>query len=312
MDDAERAFRDALHRVDSVKIPVPSLEPAQVRRSPGLGIMAARWLAAAAVLAVVAGLGVWVLSGRTGTVAAVPGAPPSSAAAAAAKLTGTTWMAVQLYGQPTKAAPEKVPFLEFAANATFDGGDPCNGVGGSYRQVGEELRLTPGAMTEIGCNSDQQTRFRKALENTRRAVVDDDGYLELLDLPGNVLAIFQSSGGDPYPEPTPTIPPTADPDTPTGSLPTPIGSESAATVQIRIRNDSATDFDSVEIGFTAERLTFGAIAAGEASRFKKADKSNYFAPITVVTAGRTYLLEQTSPGGARLRPGQYTYVLNIA
>ena len=311
MDDAERAFRDALHRVDSVKIPVPSLVPAEVRRGPGLGIMmAARWLAAAAVLAVVVGLGVLALSDRGGTVTAVPSTPPSSAVGPT--LTGTTWMAVQLYGKPTKGAPDNVPFLEFAAGATFSGGDPCNGVGGTYRQSGTELRLAPGAMTEIGCGTDQQTLFHKALDNTRRAIVDDLGYLELLDQSGSVLAVFQSSGGSTYPEPTPTLvptpAPTVDPDTPTGSLPTPVGSE---VVTIRVHNASDVDFESVEISFSGQRMTFGPIAAGEASRFQRTEKANYYAPITVVTAEMTYRLEQKPSGAAPMTPGSYTYALNI-
>ncbi|HEY3337539.1 MAG TPA: META domain-containing protein [Propionicimonas sp.] len=311
MDDAERAFRDALHRVDSVKIPVPSLEPADVRRTPGLGLAVGRWLAAAAVLAVVAGLSVWVLSGRGATVTAVPAAPPSSPTAA--KLTGTTWMAVQLYGKPTAAAPDQVPFLVFSADATFDGGDPCNGVGGSYRQVGEELRLTPGAMTEIGCNSDQQTRFHKALENTRRAVVDAEGYLELLDLPGNVLAIFQSSDGVQYPEPTPTIPPTADPDTPTGSLPTPVGSESAPAVQIRIRNASGVDFTDVHAEFASgEKVDYGPVPAGSASAYEVVELAYSSTYLEVVAGGKTYKYQPIDfMGESELPIGRYSYALDL-
>ncbi len=142
MDDAERAFRDALHRVDSVKIPVPSLEPAEVRRTPGLGIMMGRWLAAAAVLAVVAGLAVWALAGRGQAVAGVPGgARPRQRRPA--RLTGTTWMAVQFYGKPTDAAPGQGAVPGVQDRLDLRGGDPCNGVGGSYRLVGNDLRLSP-------------------------------------------------------------------------------------------------------------------------------------------------------------------------
>lgn len=178
MDDAERAFRDALHRVDSVKIPVRSLEAAEVRRTPGLGIAMGRWLAAAAAVVVIAGLAVWGFSTRGG-VAGIPAGPSSPSASIT--VTGTTWGAVQLYGKATEGAPDALPFLEFRPDSTYHGGDPCNALRGTYRLTGDELRISPpDAMTEMGCKVTQQQAFMKALDATRR-VFRDGNYLQLLN-----------------------------------------------------------------------------------------------------------------------------------
>ncbi len=301
MDDAERAFRDALHRVDSVKIPVPSLEPADVRRTPGLGIMMGRWLAAAAVVAVVAGLAVWALAGRGQAVTGVPASP--SSAVAPAKLTGTTWIAVELYGKPSVFAGDKMPFIEFRTDSTYRGGDPCNGMGGSYRLVGNDLRVSPpGAMTERGCNVAQQQTFLRVLDDTRRVYRDGD-TIELLDQAGSVVARFRSSEAHTQPTPTPVSTPS------NPNLPTP--SPSPAVVGIRIRNASGIDFERVEISFEAQRLTFAAIPGGKASGYKRTNKANYYAPVTVTTADVTYAVENRPSGGAPLRAGNYTYTLDI-
>lgn len=318
MDDAERAFRDALHRVDSVKIPVPSLEPAEVRRTPGLGSMMGRWLAAAAVLAVVAGVSVWALAGRGQSVVAVPAAPASASGAVVPSwLLGTTWMAVQLGGKPTEASPDKVPYLQFQADRTFYGGDPCNNVVGTYEVVGNDLRLFPGAMTEIGCNTTQQQAFHAVLDSTRRASIDDLGYLEVLDEAGGVLGIFQSSGGTQYPLPTPSELPGGDPDTPTvgpsGSLPTPAGTATVAAVQIRIRNASGIDFTDVYAVFPqGEKLHFGPIPAGSASAYEAVAQAYSSTYLEVVAGGKTYRYQPIDHvGESELPIGRYSYALNL-
>lgn len=320
MDDAERAFRDALHRVDSVKIPVPSLEPAEVRRTPGLGIRMGRWLAAAAVLAVVAGLSVWALAGRGQSVVGVPAAPASATASGAVVpgwLLGTTWMAVQLGGKPTEASPGKVPFLEFKADRTFYGGDPCNNVVGTYEVVGNDLRLFPGAMTEIGCNTTQQQAFHAVLDSTRRASVDDLGYLELLDRSGAVLGIFQSSGGTQYPVPTPSEVPGGDPDAPTtgpsGSLPTPAGTATVAAVQIRIRNASDVDFTDVYAIFPrGEKVHYGPIPAGSASDYEAVEQAYSYSYLEVVAGGKRYKYQPIDfVGESELPIGRYSYALDL-
>ena len=214
MDEAERAFRDALHRVDSVKIPMPSLEAGEVRRSRGRGLVVGRWLAAAAALALVAGLGVWALSVRGLPPTAVPAAPASTAPRMP-QLTGAAWGALELFGQAVAASGTQVPFVVFAKDSTFTGGDPCNHVGGTYRLVGDELLLSrKGDMTEMGCNVTQQGQFLKVLDGTRRAERTGD-TLVLRDASGTVLGTFRAMVGQGEPGPTAT------PSTPTPSTPTP-------------------------------------------------------------------------------------------
>ena len=293
MDDAERAFRDALHRVDSVKIPVPSLEPAEVRRTPGLGIMMGRWLAAAAVLAVVAGLAVWALAGRGQVVAAVPASP--SSAAAPAKLTGTTWIAVEFYGKPTSFAHDKMPFIEFHPDSTFVGGDPCNGVSGSYRLVGNDLLLShPGAMTAVGCNVTQQQTFLKVLDGTRRVYRDGD-TIELLDQPGSVLARFRSSESYIAPGPTPSA-------------------VTTAAVQVRIRNASVVDFSDVYAVFpSGEKVHYGPVSAGSASAYEPVKQAYSYTYLEVVAGGKTYKYQPIDfVGESELVHGRhYSYALDL-
>ncbi len=238
MDDAERAFRDALHRVDSVKIPVPSLEPADVRRTPGLGIMMGRWLAAAAVLAMVAGLAVWALAGRGQVVAGVPaqGATPASRV----MLTGATWVALEFYGKPAARTNGAVPYLSFETDSTFFGGDDCEQSTapttidtteplGSYRLVGNDLQVTLDPAKAIGCDPAERELIRTVLDSTRRVYRDGD-TLELLDQPGSVLARFRATAGHqaatngtgPSPTPTATNMPTRVPEVTPSIGPAPV------------------------------------------------------------------------------------------
>ncbi len=293
MDDAERAFRDALHRVDSVKIPVPSLEPAEVKRTPGLGLVLGRWLAAAAVVAVVAGLGTWALTVRGQPVTAVPAAPPT--AAAPAKLTGTTWIAVEFHGKPTVFAPDKMPFLEFRTDSTFTGADPCNVIGGTYRLIGSEITITrSGVSTLIGCNPTQQQTFAKVLEDTRRVYRDGDS-IELVDQPGNVLARFRSSEAYTTPGPTPTAVPTA-------------------AVEIRIRNASSVDFTDVYAVFpSGEKVHYGPLRAGSMSEYTPVKQAYSYTYLKVTTARESYVYQPIDyVGESALVSGRhYSYALDL-
>lgn len=322
MDNAERAFRDALHRVDSVRIPVPTLEPAEVRRTPGLGVAMSRWLAAAAVLAVVAGISVWALAGRGQTVTAVPAAPPS--ASAPVTLTGATWIAVELYGtptrpvaDPTRPVSDKVPTLEFLDASTFAGGDPCNLFRGTYRLAGDQLTLGQFSKTEIGCDAAQQELFDKALENTRRVRRDGDA-LELLDRPGSVLARFRSSVADTEPTPGTVVTPSAHPNLPTRApaptpTPTPTPTDPpATTVEIRIRNASSIDFEQVQVNFYDERVSYGDVGAGAESGYLATPVAYSLAFVQLTAGGKDYRLQPVDQvGETKLPPGRYTYVLDL-
>ncbi len=78
MDDLERAFRNALRRADTIEIPVPPIDPAELagrRQSPPWRTI----LAVAATVVVVVGVGAAWAAGRG--IPAVPVAPPEPAGA---------------------------------------------------------------------------------------------------------------------------------------------------------------------------------------------------------------------------------------
>ena len=314
MDEAERAFRDALHRVDSVKIPVPSLEVAKFRRTQGRGLVVGRWLAAAAAVAIVAGVGTWVLTVRGQPMTAVPAAPASTAPSMP-QLTGAAWGALELLGQAVVTSGDRVPFLVFAKESTFTGGDPCNLVGGTYSLVGDELHLTRnGAMTEMGCNGTQQGQFLKVLDGTRRAQRTGD-TLVLRDASGNVLGTFRATVGQGEPGVTPTPTSTGDPNLPTqGPEPAPTAvTRPTPKVDIRIRNDSRVDFTDVYAVFpSGAKVHYGPVPAGSASRYESILGAYSYSYLRVTTADRSYVCQPVDyVGETELPNGRYGYALNI-
>ncbi len=320
MDEAERAFRDALHRVDSVHIPVPLPEVGELRASRGRWLVAGRWLAAAAALAMVAGLGVWALTGRGGVVPAVPaGVPTSSAAAEAPVLVGATWVAIELPGQPVEPVDGQVPYLRFEADSTFSGADPCNGVGGTYRLTGNELVLSrTGFSTAIGCNVPQQQQFAKALGSTRRASRAGD-TLELFDAAGVLLGRFRATvaQGPPGTGPTPSVvgTPSPDPNLPTQApeaTPT-IINRPAPAVRIRIRNASSVDFTDVYAVFPGgTKRHYGPVRAGQVSRYELVLRAYSYSYLKVTTADRSYVYQPIDyVGETELPSGHYGYVLKL-
>lgn len=292
-DDLERAFRDALHRVDTMTIPVPQVDAAELTaRRPGhLG--AHRWLAAAAAVVVVAGLAVWALAGRDGSVPAVPAATPSVASARA--LVGGTWVATELGGQTAAPAPDKVPYLVFDAEGSFTGGDPCNAIAGTYRVDGGQARLAPsGAFrTLIGCNTGQQERFVAALTGTRRAVLGGD-TLRLLDASSGTLATFRWTPSDPTPTPTSTL--------------------DATVARLRIANVGTVDFDQVIVHFpNGDAVGYGPVLASTRSFYAYSDGPLYrYAAIEIRVNGTRYRYQPDDfLGETALPPGRYTYELSL-
>jgi hypothetical protein len=322
MDDAERAFRDALHRVDSVKIPVPSLQPADVRRAPGLGIMMGRWLAAAAVLAMVAGLAVWALAGRGQVVAGVPaqGASP----AGRVMLTGATWVALEFYGKPAARTNGAVPYLSFETDSTFFGGDACEQSTapttidtteplGSYRLMGNDLQVTLDPAKAIGCDPAERELIRTVLDSTRRVYRDGD-TLELLDQPGNVLARFRATAGhpaatngtDPSPTPTSTNMPTQVPEITPSIGPAPV-------IGVRIRNKSSVDFSDVYAVFpNGTKVHYGPVPAGGVSKYESVLEAYSYSYLKVKAGGHTYVYQPVDYVGESVLPnGKYSYALDL-
>ncbi len=326
MDDAERAFRDALHRVDSVKIPVPPLEPAELEVRPGLGRTMGRWLAAAAVLAVVAGLAVWALAGRGLTVAAVPGERPTPASSV--MLTGATWVALEFYGKPAARPNGAVPYLRFDTDSAFFGGDECEQVTaprqidntepfGTYRLVGNDLQFALDPKHELGCDVAEQQLVRKALESTRRVYRDGD-TMELRDQSGSVLARFRAGVGNqavtpaagPGPTPTQTNPPSVVQPT---AAPTPTSWTPATTVEIRIRNASQSDFTDVYAVFpSGQKVHYGPIAAGSMSDYQTITRAYSYTYLQVVAGGKTFTYQPVDyVGESELPIGRYNYAVSI-
>lgn len=291
-DDLERAFRDALHRVDTMTVPVPPVDAAELTsRRPGRRA-SHRWLAAAAASVVVAGLAVWALAGRGGSVPAVPAETPSVASARA--LVGGTWLATELGGQVAVPAPDKVPYLVFAAEGSFTGGDPCNGIMGTYRFDGDQIRLASGGFrTLIGCDTGQQERFTAALSGARRAVLAGD-TLRLLDASAATLATFRWTAPDPQASPTATASPTV--------------------ARIRIANAGTVDFDQVIVHFpNGDALSYGPVLAGSKGFYAYSDGPLYrYAAVEVVVNGTRYRYQPDDfLGETPLPPGTYTYELSL-
>lgn len=322
MDDAERAFRDALRRVDAMPIPpAAQVAPAAPARRP-LRQGPVRWLALAAAFALVGGLAAWAFAGRGGALPAVPAEVPS-VGTTANPLLGTTWNATALFGRRTEPAPVKVPFVRFGPDGTYSGGDPCNGYGGTYTLGAGRLEFSLGPITEIACGGTQQELFHKAMEGTRRFDITS-GTLELRDADGVLLAQFQSGDGGAGPTATPSAVPgpddTTDPDRPVSGPPSsaqptrPTPTATAGLVSVRIRNDSSTDFDDVRVTFGDGTLvSYGAIRAGETSEAGNGGPKVYaYARVELSASGRTYRLTPADyVGETPLEPGAYTYVLAL-
>lgn len=172
--------------------------------------------AAAAALALAAGLGVLAWSVQSNAVPAVPraatGTPPDSA------LVGTRWLAVTLDGDPVVATDSgEVPHLQVnAADAT--GGDPCNSMRSDYALDGTALRFVGWTATEMACGSQQvvaqQGRYARALAATASFRLSGD-TLDLLSADGTVLASFTRTAFQAPSGPAGTLP--ASPDTPVSS-----------------------------------------------------------------------------------------------
>ncbi len=202
MDEMEKVFAEGLRKAASGRPAIAVDVDEVIARGEAAGRVPVgrrswRWLAAAAAVLLVAGIGAgaWYLN-RPGAVPAVPVGSPS---AAPVVLTGTRWLATEIGGRPvvesaSTARRESVPWLEFDAT-TMSGADPCNGVGADYRMDGDRISFGNwGAHTALGCHIAQQQRFERALMDTTRVQRDGD-ELEFLDDAGTVVLRFRSAAG---------------------------------------------------------------------------------------------------------------------
>jgi hypothetical protein len=89
--------------------------------------------------------------------------------------------------------------------------------------------------------------------------------------------------------------------------------EADVNIEIRIRNDSEIDFDSVRVVFPdRDEAHFGPIPKGASSDFKTTTRAYRYAEIHVNAGGRELRLQPYDYVGEReLSPGRYSYVLGI-
>ena len=220
MDDLERTLREGLRAAAANKPPLGDVDldlvAAAGARAPH---RPQRWLALAAALLVVAGIGVWAWRSQPGDVPALPAANPTSAG-----LVGTSWLATEIDGQPVVAdAAGDVPSLTFVTDLHGYGGQPCNNMSINYGIDGSNLEFKGLSTHDIGCGSQQiaaqQARFSDALLRTSRFRQSAE-TLELTELHGTVVLRFRSTDFA-GPTPTPVLP---------NSTPTTTGTSTGAPV----------------------------------------------------------------------------------
>lgn len=87
---------------------------------------------------------------------------------AAQDYVGTSW----------KAESSDKAHLEFAEDGTYTGSDGCNNLQGEYTATGDEITLSPGASTLIGCDDPGSWLFGAStvtVEGATLTVFDADG-----------------------------------------------------------------------------------------------------------------------------------------
>jgi hypothetical protein len=84
-------------------------------------------------------------------------------------------------------------------------------------------------------------------------------------------------------------------------------------IEIRIRNASEIDFDSVRVVFPdRDEARFGPISKGASSDFKRTARAYRYAEIHVNAGGRELRLQPYDYVGEQpLAPGRYSYVLGV-
>jgi hypothetical protein len=84
-------------------------------------------------------------------------------------------------------------------------------------------------------------------------------------------------------------------------------------LEFRVRNASAYAFDSVVVGFPAQREAYPALAPGRASSYRTVSRAYRYAYVEVYAQG-TKLVQQPIDyvGESLLSPGRYAYVIEVA
>jgi hypothetical protein len=89
--------------------------------------------------------------------------------------------------------------------------------------------------------------------------------------------------------------------------------QSREGINIRVRNDSAADFDRVVIVFPKQQeVDYGRLARGDVSQFRATAQAYRYAGVRVTIGQRELALNPIDYVGEQpLAPGRYTYVLGV-
>jgi len=89
--------------------------------------------------------------------------------------------------------------------------------------------------------------------------------------------------------------------------------ENINAVLLRVKNDSKVNFNSVDLRFGEEWEHYGAVAAGDASKYHMFNTAYRYGGIKVETGDSVYRMQPTDYVGEEpLDDGNYTYKLDIA
>jgi hypothetical protein len=92
----------------------------------------------------------------------------------------------------------------------------------------------------------------------------------------------------------------------------PLDSSPTGSLQIRVRNDSARDFDGVVVGFPIETIDYGAVSSGQASDYQVVAVAHAYARIDVFLDDESLRIQPFDYiGEPTLSPGLFTYAIEI-
>ena len=90
-------------------------------------------------------------------------------------------------------------------------------------------------------------------------------------------------------------------------------SEPSGDIEIRIANESSFRFESVDVVFPGDSVSYGAIPAHGQSEYHGVDRAYAYALIIVSVGGEELRIQPIDyVGTPQLEPGRYTYALNLS
>src|SRR5262245_2445761 len=88
--------------------------------------------------------------------------------------------------------------------------------------------------------------------------------------------------------------------------------DSSGDVEVRVANLSAFAFADVDVVFPEDSVDYGAVPASGISEYRDVSKAYRYALIIVQVGGEELRLQPIDyVGETELRPGRYTYLLNL-